>query len=211
MLITQTPILLSRYTYGPMDNFQYILGDPEAKKAVFIDPGWEGDRLAAHMSELGLTPVAIWLTHGHYDHVMGIPDILAIYPDLPIYISDKEHPLYLGKLPYHSPFPSVLSVGQIRASVFETPGHSPGSVCLHVGQMLFVGDTVFVEGCGRTDLPGGDAQTLFRSLETLRVFPADTRVFPGHNYGYASDVRMSELLTNNWVFSSPGKSHVFSV
>ena len=208
MLIQKEPILVARYAYGPMDNFQYILGDPHTQKGVFIDPGWEGEKLAAHMKELGLTPESIVLTHAHYDHIMGIGDILTVYPGLPIYVSAKEHPLYLAKLPsYVAINPETLAVGKIPISVFETPGHSPGSVCFHVGAYLFVGDTVFVEGCGRTDLPGGNAKELYASIQRLKQFPDDTQVLSGHDYGYSPMVRMRELQERNWVFLDRAKAH----
>jgi glyoxylase-like metal-dependent hydrolase (beta-lactamase superfamily II) len=208
MLIKKEPILLARYAYGPMDNFQYILGDPHTQKGVFVDPGWEGTKLVAHMAELGLTPDHILLTHGHYDHVMGIPDILKVYPDLAIYISGKEHPAYLEKLPHYQPInPETLAVGNIPVSVFETPGHSPGSVCFHVGQFLFVGDTVFVDGCGRTDLHGGNARELYQSLQTLRQFPPDMVILSGHDYGHSPMVTLAELIEKNWVFSERARAH----
>lgn len=200
MVITQYPIFLARYAYGPMDNLQYILGDPETKTAIFIDPGWEGAALLAHMREVDYTPEAIFLTHGHYDHVQGIPAIVAEYPDLPVYISEKEHPLYTSKIQAPlRPFPENPRVGRIPISVFETPGHSPGSVCFHSGNNLFVGDTVFVDGCGRMDLPGGDPRVLYQSLQLFRTFPSEMQVLPGHSYGGES-CTISELLARNSVF-----------
>jgi len=208
MLIKKDPILLARYAYGPMDNFQYILGDPHTQKGVFVDPGWEGAKLVAHMTALGLSPESVLLTHGHYDHVMGLGDILKAYPDIPIYISQKEHPLYLEKLPrYMAIDPETMSVGNIPVSVFETPGHSPGSVCFHVGKFLFVGDTVFVDGCGRTDLHGGNAKELYQSIQTLRQFPPDTQILAGHDYGHSPMVTLAELMSQNWVFSDRAKPY----
>ena len=164
----------------------------EGGKAWIVDPGQEGERLAAILRERRLAPHGILLTHAHFDHIGAIPALQRAFPGLPVYVheSDKAvifHPL--NRLPPE--YPAVGEIGGLKGvdelkglevKVIETPGHTPGGVCYHFAaeKLLLSGDTLFAGSVGRTDLPGGDMATLMNSLAKLTDLPDDTVVIPGH-------------------------------
>ena len=172
----------------------------ENGKAWIIDPGQEGERILALLAEKRLTPQAILLTHAHFDHIGAIPTLQAAFPDLPVYVHEKDavmigHPL--NQLPPEYPtlegkVKNLKELKELRelseVEVIETPGHTPGGVCYYFAPStdhqapgtLFAGDTLFAGSVGRTDLPGGDMATLMGSLEKLKALPDETVVIPGH-------------------------------
>jgi glyoxylase-like metal-dependent hydrolase (beta-lactamase superfamily II) len=185
-------------TVGPFAENSYFLFDPESRAAVAFDPGDEPDRLLDVIRREGLDVRAILNTHCHLDHV-GAVSALKEATGAPFYIHPADRFLldavpvqaqYFGLPP--PPVPDVdgllaggqvfeLAGGNISIRVIETPGHSPGSVTFHAGDILFAGDVLFQSSIGRTDLPGGDHETLLRSIrERLLVFPDSTIVYPGH-------------------------------
>ena len=158
-------------------------------EAVVIDPGYESDTILDELE--GLTLKAILLTHGHFDHVRGVPGILAEYPELPVYIHEKElceaeawHKQFwlphLGANQRTYGEGDVLSLGELEIRVLHVPGHSAGSVALLAEDVMIAGDTLFAGSCGRWDLPGGDGETLLQSLARLGKLKGDFKVCPGH-------------------------------
>ena len=179
----------------PLGQYQtncYILADTDNTCAV-IDPGYPQSILFDVLAEKGLTPRAILLTHGHFDHVGGVK-MLAEQYGCPIYIHEKDW--HLPKSPYNTQLYPIsgkafgqvifydpgqaLTLGNLEITVYETPGHTRGSVCLRCGDALFTGDTLFCQGCGRTDLPGGDSRSIRESLAFLGGLPFHGSVYPGH-------------------------------
>lgn len=173
----------------------YIFWDEDTRKCAVVDPGDDGERVADYIKGQGLEPVAVLLTHSHFDHILGIPGLRAVWPELPVWchpadVDEKQKTVTLfgSTFPAVSAFGSIstyvegdtLSVGPITVEVISTPGHTPGSVTLKVGEILFTGDTLFRSSIGRTDLPGGDFGTLLRSLKKLGSLEGDYRVCPGH-------------------------------
>ena len=165
----------------------------ENGKAWIVDPGQEADRIIDLLAQKGLEPAAILLSHGHFDHIGGIPGLLEKFPDLPVYVHEKDAVMFghpLNQLPPEYPSfqkpRNLVSLDKLEdlygLEVLETPGHTPGGVCYYFqkDKLLLSGDTLFAGSVGRTDLPGGDMATLMDSLQKLTVLPDDTLVIPGH-------------------------------
>ena len=174
---------------APLMTNCYLIGD-ETVCAV-VDPGGSPERVLAMVEKSGLQPVMILVTHGHYDHVRGIPGLLEKYPDLPIYIHEKElcEAEAWSKrfwLPHQGANQrtyaegDTLALGTLTVKVMETPGHSAGSVVLLVEDFMLSGDTLFAGACGRWDLPGSDGGDMLASLARLGRLEGDYKVCPGH-------------------------------
>ena len=172
----------------------YIFHEENRKKCGIVDPSDHGEQVVAWLMGRGLEPEAVLLTHGHFDHILGIPGLRKKWPNLTVYC----HPADEGKVnstqTFGQTFPTVHSFGNITpyregdtvnvagctVRVMETPGHTPGSVTLRVGHVLFTGDTLFAGSMGRIDLPGGNEELIMSSLRRLYRLGDDYQVFPGH-------------------------------
>jgi glyoxylase-like metal-dependent hydrolase (beta-lactamase superfamily II) len=175
----------------------YLIVDELARECAIVDPGEEAGLILHKVKDAGARLVAIWLTHAHLDHVLGVARI-ATETGAPIWLHPADRPLYdavpeqagwFGLAPPPSlPAPDrelvpgqLLSVGDLTFDVRHAPGHSPGSVCLIGPGVAFTGDVLFAGSIGRTDLPGGDFETLIASIEReLLPLPDDTIVYSGH-------------------------------
>ena len=181
---------VSMMQVGPIGTNCYILED--GKKAAVIDPGDEADRILA---QLDVQVEYILLTHGHYDHTTGVPELHKALPGAKIYIHQADANGAGSRL-----FPlagqvddlllydegDTLPLGALTIEVLHTPGHSPGSVTLKAGDVLFTGDTLFAGDCGRTDLRGGSWEEILVSLGRLGKLEGNYHVLPGH--GGTSDL-----------------------
>ena len=200
-----------------MVNFAYLVGDRETGDAVMIDPAYGVDELVEILGADGMRLSGVLVTHYHPDHVggemmglriEGIAHLLARAD-----VSAKVHvqaPEALGTkrvtgcsdsdLELHESG-DVVRVGEIPITLIHTPGHTPGSQCFFVDGRLVSGDTLFLDGCGRTDLPGGDAEALYQSLtQKLAVVPDDTVLYPGHLYSPEPSLPLGEVRHRNVVF-----------
>lgn len=175
----------------------YIIVDEPARECAVVDPGEEAGLILHKVEETGAQPVAIWLTHAHLDHVLGVARVAAdtgapiwLHPDdRPLYDAVPEQAAWFGLAPPGTlPEPDKemasglqLRVGNLSFAVRHTPGHSPGSVCLLGPGVALTGDVLFAGSIGRTDLPGGDFETLIASIEReLLPLSDDTIVYSGH-------------------------------
>jgi hydroxyacylglutathione hydrolase len=188
-----------RIPLGPLQTNAYILTNSN-KECVIFDPGGDGQRLNTILRQQGLTPVAVLLTHAHFDHIGAIDDVIANW-DVPVYIHEKEKnwlkdPALNGSA-YFIPGQEILSkaeptilqkegslvVSDFQLDLYYTPGHSPGSVsyyCKELG-VVFSGDALFQGSIGRTDLPGGSHEQLLSSIhKKLLTLPEETIVLSGH-------------------------------
>ena len=181
---------VSSLQVGPIMTNCYILCDETANVCAVIDPGDEPDRIEKAVAQTGCELTAIYLTHGHFDHCTGVDGLLALHPDLPVYIhsndavdgrgGDLKFPRLSEKNQRYYQEGDTLTLGTLTLSVLETPGHSSGSVCLVVNDVIFAGDTLFCMSCGRTDFPDGSYPAILRSLARLARLPGDYKVYPGH-------------------------------
>ena len=177
---------LHRLTVGPLQTNCYLVADESGACAV-IDPGDEPEKILTYAREHGLRICAVLLTHGHFDHIGGVRAI-AQATACPVWMHEKDLTLRTAMTvaaPYYTDFYTEgdeVAVGSLRFLVMETPGHTPGSVCLLCENTLFTGDTLFAGSCGRTDL-GGNAQDMRRSLARLAAIRENYTVCPGHGAG----------------------------
>ena len=191
-----------RLTLGPLLNNVYILGDGGTRDAVVIDPGFDSQAVLARAEQLGWTLRQVWLTHGHFDHTAGAGKIVnAFEPPLPVGLHPADREWYesdggaekfgmkVSQLPdvsvgfEHGQQLPLINGGQPVVKVLHTPGHSRGHVMFYCQALnsLFCGDGIFRMGIGRTDLNGGDFDTLIVSIhEQVLTLPAETRLLPGH-------------------------------
>ena len=172
---------------GPIGTNCYLLEDEDSHTAAVVDPGDEAGRILAQAKEDGVEIKLILLTHAHYDHTTGVAELHKALPDAPVYLHPDDAarlgtpvfpPLGMEPTPYKDG--DVVRVGDIDVQVLHTPGHTPGGVCLMVGDVLFTGDTLFQGSMGRTDFPGGSYEQLMASLKRLGQLPGDYHVLPGH-------------------------------
>jgi glyoxylase-like metal-dependent hydrolase (beta-lactamase superfamily II) len=196
---------------GGMENFVYLVGDRAKGECVVIDPAWAVDELVSIAEGDGMKIVGALGTHYHPDHIggqmmgmqiEGIARMLAVNP-CPIHVhrADAEYVRHVTGL---SPTDLALrdggdkiAVGDVEIEWLHTPGHTPGSSCFRLKHALLAGDTVFLQGCGRVDLPGGDKDEMERTLtQRLASLPADMILYPGHNYG-GSHAPLGEVRKHN--------------
>ena len=182
---------IKRMQVGQIGTNCYLLEDPDAKLCAVIDPGDNADGIDREIRKAGLSLSMILITHGHFDHVLAVPGLLAKWPDIPVYVH-KQEVNWEGKGDQYmllGPVPSIKTVGEGDVidfsghpiQVLHTPGHSPGSVCYLVGDILFAGDTLFAGSCGRTDFIGGSVSQILMSLKRLAGLEGNLRVCPGHD------------------------------
>ena len=181
-------MLIKTLPVGMLATNCYILTDEETKMCAVIDPGGDSATILDYIESNKLTAAAVFLTHGHWDHHMGLEGVLDEV-DVPCYVQEDEVNQYghgdrhllddNGKLSFYSEG-DAISIGNLVVSVLETPGHSPGSVTLMCGEALFTGDTLFCGDCGRTDLEGSSEAAMMRSLKRLYDLVGDYEVYPGH-------------------------------
>lgn len=172
----------------PLGDYQtncYILHNDGNSDCVVLDPGYEPEIILGYLAEKKLNLTAIALTHCHFDHVGAVKE-LAAQTDCRVYLNQKDLALppmlTNGPLYYTDTYKDgdTVPLAGIPFRVLETPGHTPGSVCLMTGAHLFSGDTLFAGSCGRTDLPGGDSRAMRDSLRKLATLEGDYDVYPGH-------------------------------
>ena len=201
--MTQMPQLaLHQLQLGDYDNFVYILADTATGEAVVVDPAWDVPAILAAVQREGLTVTAVWLTHGHADHTEGVAALVAA-TGVPVYLSAampaKWRPADVKLIEFADG--DVLTVGGMAFTVLHTPGHSPDGSCFRHGRRLIAGDTLFIDGCGRCDLPDSDVDAMYTSLHhTLMALPDDTIIYPGHDYGpVPHDTLANQKRTNRFL------------
>jgi hydroxyacylglutathione hydrolase len=174
-------MIIKQIATGYMDNFSYIVGCENTRRALVIDPGSDVERIVSEAEKENLEIVTIVNTHGHGDHTAGNAKLKSL-TGAKIVIHELDGDRYPGADALLSA-EETLQLGDITFDVIHTPGHTPGGICLHAQGNLFTGDTLFVGDSGRTDLAGGDRPTMGKSICRLMELPDHTVVWPGHDYG----------------------------
>jgi hydroxyacylglutathione hydrolase len=197
-----------------MVNFVYVIGDRATGECMIVDPAYAVDDLLDVIEADGMRCTGVLATHYHPDHVGGsmmgftIEGIARLLErcDCPVHVQKEEARWVMRTtgvdethLAQHEPG-DVVRVGDIDITLVHTPGHTPGSQCFHVDSRLVSGDTLFLEGCGRTDLPGSNPEDMYHSLQKLAALPDDTVVFPGHRYSMPASESMATIRDSNYVF-----------
>lgn len=196
--MNQAPLVIRQMELGMMANFVYIIGCKDTKEAAVVDPGWDVNAILKQAQKDGLTIKKIFLTHTHFDHCNGVGELLD-KTDAKVYI----HKVESGELRFAeenvvaTAGGDEVPVGNIKVKFVHTPGHTRGSQCFYVENNLISGDTLFINACGRTDLPGGSPEELYTSLMLLKKMPDKTILFPGHNYGHKPASTIGEEKHSN--------------
>jgi glyoxylase-like metal-dependent hydrolase (beta-lactamase superfamily II) len=184
---------------GPMENFVYFLIDNKTNTAAVVDPAWEVDKIIEHANKLDITITDILLTHSHNDHINGLEEVLDQY-DAEVHILKKEAEFWgkhLSKPTLHHGGDNI-TIGDTEIEVMHTPGHTPGSTCYRAGDDLITGDTLFVFGCGRCDMHGGDPEQMYSTLKRFKTdLEKDIVIHPGHNYATQKSSSFKEELEGN--------------
>ena len=203
---------------GPMQNFVYLIGSLATRECVIVDPAWSAEELVRLAEEDGMRVSGALVTHYHPDHVGGavqlrgmgefrvpggIAELLGKVNNARIHVNKHEADglkLITGvsetDLVRHDSGDCV-NLGDVSIQLIHTPGHTPGSQCFLVRDRLVAGDTLFVSGCGRVDLPGGNAEQMQESLRRLAQLPEDVVLYPGHDYGATPTATIREQKRSN--------------
>lgn len=178
-------LIIKTFEIGPLGNFLYVLGDPDTKEAAIIDPAWDAQTLLNAVDDMGFTLTKVFLTHGHNDHVNDLDTVMSKH-DVPVYHS-KHEPDFLTppcKNLVLIDEGDTIKLGNIEFSIIHCPGHTPGCIIYKTDNIAFVGDVLFIDGCGRCDLRGGNPEAMYHTLyEKVSALADNTIVYCGHNYG----------------------------
>jgi hydroxyacylglutathione hydrolase len=210
---SQSRMILKQIEIGPMMNFVYLVGCPDTREAAVVDPAWDAPRICKIADDSDLRIEHILITHGHPDHMNALEPLLEA-TDARVYINSDEL-AYMREVAQSfgmstdfmrgrsTNFHKVsdgekILIGRLLLQFLHTPGHTPGSQCFLVEGGLISGDTLFVDACGRVDMPGGDPEKMWWSLNhKLRALDEDTILYPGHDYGGSPTSTIGEQKRTN--------------
>ena len=197
-----------------MRNFAYLIGDRDTGDCVVVDPAYAANDLVDALEADGMRLSGVLVTHHHPDHVggsmmgfelKGLAELMERV-SVPVHVNTHEADwvsritgIARSDLTAHEHGDKV-SVGDIDIELLHTPGHTPGSQCFLLDDRLVAGDTLFLEGCGRTDFPGGDIDDMYRSLQQLAQLPGNPTVFPGHWYSAEPSASLADVRRSNYVY-----------
>ena len=207
----QDELILEQIQIGPMQNFTYLVGSKATREVAVVDPAWDIEKLLNLIDEREYKLTAALVTHYHPDHcggsfgqnkVEGVAELLESRP-----VKSYVHKLEADGVKKvtgisDSDLARVdsgdrLSIGDIEVEFLHTPGHTPGSQCFKISQTLVSGDTLFIDGCGRVDLPGSNPEDMYHSIQKLAALPDETLLLPGHNYSAVPHATMGETKKHN--------------
>ena len=211
MNVVENELIVEQIPIGPMANFTYLVGSRSTREVAVVDPAWDIDGLLDHIARRDYTLTAALATHYHPDHVgggmrghniAGVAELLASSA-VKVYAHRAEAD-GLRKVTGLAASDLVkvdsgdkLAVGAVEIEFLHTPGHTPGSQCFRVKNTLVSGDTLFIDGCGRVDLPGSDSEEMYHSLQKIKALPDHTLLLPGHNYSAVPSATLAEVKRGN--------------
>jgi hydroxyacylglutathione hydrolase len=203
---------LKQLLLGPMENFVYLVGSKSSRECLVVDPAWDIQGIQDAVAADGMKITGCLITHYHPDHcgghlwghdIEGVAELIGRNP-VPVYVNDHElegvqKVTGLSREDFKiCRSGDVIEVGGVKITAIHTPGHTPGSQCFLCDGALVSGDTLFLSGCGRVDLPGGSSSQLFESLsKKLSKLPPQTVVYPGHNYDAKPSASLDEVVKTN--------------
>jgi hydroxyacylglutathione hydrolase len=210
-------LFLEQIPLGPMENFVYMIGSKSTREVALVDPAWDIDFLLNHIDQQDLKLASILVTHYHPDHIgggmgghsiEGIAEVLAKKP-VKIFVNKYEADGVKKVTGVSDSDISIvesgdhLKIGLNDIEFLHTPGHTPGSQCFKVNDNLISGDTLFIHGCGRVDLPGSDSEDMYHSLQKLAELSDDTILYPGHHYSPEEFQTMGKTKEQNMYLKVP--------
>ena len=207
----ESELIIEQIQIGPMENFTYIVGSRSSREVAIVDPAWDIDGLLDHISQRDYNLTAALATHYHPDHVgggmgnqniTGVAELMSKNP-VKVYANKLEvdglkKATGLSDSDIHSvDSGDTLQLGTVQVEFLHTPGHTPGSQCFRIKNTLVSGDTLFIDGCGRVDLPGSSSEDMYKSLQHIKTLPSDTLLLPGHNYSHIPNATLAETKERN--------------
>lgn len=209
--------------FGPMANFIYLIGSRRTRECLVVDPAWDTDELIALAGADGMRITGALVTHYHPDHVGGSYSGFAVPGGIGELIGKVDARIHVNKheaeglkvvtgvsssdLVVHDSG-DVVTIGDVPITLMHTPGHTPGGQCFLVGDRLVAGDTLFVDACGRVDLPGADPAAMWDSLHNkLAKLPDEVVLYPGHDYGPTPTATMGQQKHSNPYLQVPTLQH----
>jgi len=181
-----------------MENFVYLIEDHASKRAAVVDPAWDVGAIIERAKKDDVIITDILLTHSHNDHINGINEVLDNH-DAQLHLLKEEAQFWDNELEHPSLHHGgdTIHLGETEIKILHTPGHTPGSACYQINDDLITGDTMFVFGCGRCDMHGGDPNIMHDTLKKLGQLPACTCIHPGHNYADKTTSTIQEQVEGN--------------
>lgn len=204
-------LIVEQIQIGPMANFTYLVGSRSTREVMVVDPAWDIDALLERIQAQDYKLTGALVTHYHPDHVGGSMGSHNI-EGLAELLERQGVKAWVHKLEAdgvrkvtglsESDLARVdsgdkLAIGNVEVEFLHTPGHTPGSQCFRIHNTLVSGDTLFINGCGRVDLPGSNPDDMYHSMQRLKALPDDTLLLPGHNYAQVPNATMAETRAQN--------------
>lgn len=196
-----------------MANYIYFIGDPDTREMAVVDPAWDIQAIRQVALDHDFELKKVLITHGHPDHI-NLVETLLDQEQVLAYMHKDEVPWIGGWQQTVIPTEHMqeLRIGDVKIQALHTPGHTEGSQCFLVNGKLISGDTLFIDGCGRTDLPGGNAEKLYDSFcNVIKKLPVETVIYPGHNYAESHCETLSNQLKTNLFLQADDKQKFCSI
>lgn len=200
-------MLVRQIGVGTMQNFVYLLADAPGGEALVVDSGWETEPILTAVKEAHVRVKFAVATHNHFDHTASLRELAGSLGAK--VVAHERSPIDHDISVKEGDF---IAVGRAKTRVIYTPGHTKDSICIYDGENLFTGDTLFIGNCGRTDLPGGSTEEMFRSLhDVILRLPPSTIIYPGHDYGDVPSRSLGEEALSNPTLSARTYEEFFGV